>query len=48
MSASDMLELVQLAEALYPIILLDLPLMTEADLLGTLTWLRHKAKEWRQ
>jgi len=43
-STNEMLELVQLAEVLYPVILLDLPYMTEADLLGTLVWLRHKIK----
>jgi len=40
-----MLELVQLAETLCPVILLDLPSMTETDLLGTLTWLRQRLKE---
>ena len=45
MSADEIMELVQLVEAMCPIIMQDLNLMTEADLMGTLTWLRHRRKE---
>jgi len=42
MTVSNWLELVQLAELLCPVILMDLPLMLEADAYGTLLWLRHR------
>jgi hypothetical protein len=45
MSQVDWLELVQLAEALCPAVLLDLPLLLEGDAHGVLVWLRAKAKE---
>jgi hypothetical protein len=45
MSASNWLELVQLAESLYPVVLLDLPSMTVTDARGVLLWLRRKAQE---
>jgi hypothetical protein len=43
MSRYDWLELVQLAEAVCPAVLLDLPLMLETDARGILVWLRSKA-----
>jgi hypothetical protein len=42
MSRNDWLELIQLAEALCPPLLLDLPLMLETDARGILLWLRSK------
>jgi hypothetical protein len=43
MSRNDWLELVQLAEALCPPLLLDLHLILEADARGILLWLRSKS-----
>lgn len=45
MSASNWLELVQLAEVLCPAVLMDLPSMTIGDARGVLLWLRSQAKE---
>lgn len=45
MTASQWLELTQLAEALCPDVLLDLPSMTISDARGVLLWLRSQAKE---
>jgi hypothetical protein len=42
MTRNDWLELVQLAEALCPAVLLDLPLILETDARGILLWLRSK------
>jgi len=45
MTSDDMIELVQLATAICPIILQDLHLMTSTDLEGALLYLRNRAKE---
>jgi hypothetical protein len=42
MSRNDWLELVVLAEALCPAVLLDLPYLLETDAYGALLWLRSK------
>ena len=44
MSRNDWLELVQLAEAQCPVIVVDLPLLSDADAAGVLRWLRRKAR----
>jgi hypothetical protein len=43
MTTSNWLELVQLAEAICPAVLLDLPSMTICDARGALLWLRRQA-----
>lgn len=45
MNHHDWLELVQLAEALCPAILLDLQHLTISDARDVLLWLRRKARE---
>lgn len=43
MTRQEWFELVQLAEAICPAVLMDLPVLLETDARGILCWLRLKA-----